>query len=217
MSLLVVARDPALRVLLGVQGLYQVLTGATDFLMVVLALSILHIGQGGAGYLNAVLGAGGLLAGVATVRLIGRSKLAGIVVIALVATNIALAALGFNTMVLLAFVLLASAFSVLESCMDIGLALGVVSVRVPFAIGGSRGAFWIPALAGVVVIVALSGRLLAVDRSAPVPHVQIELLRSISIFSCLNGPALEGVAHQLVPVTARTGTVVVGRGDRGDR
>ena len=48
-SLSVVLHDPALRVLLGAQGFYQVLTGATDFLMVILALSILHIGQGGAG------------------------------------------------------------------------------------------------------------------------------------------------------------------------
>jgi len=243
-SLSRVARDPALRVLLGVQGLYQILAGATDFLMVILALSILHIGQGGAGYLNAALGAGGLLAGLLTVGLIGRSRLAGIAIFALLATNLVLAALGFNSLVVLAFILLglvgfggglfdvtartllqraappgslASAFAVLESFMDAGLAIGVVIVRAANLLGGDRGSFWIPALVGVAVVVALSVRLLAIDRSAPVPHVQIELLRSIPIFSCLSGPSLEGVAHQLVPVAVPAGTVVIRQGDPGDR
>jgi hypothetical protein len=243
-SLSRVAHDPALRVLLGVQGLYQILAGATDFLMVILALSILHIGQGGAGYLNAALGAGGLLAGFLTVGLIGRSRLAGIAIFALLGTNLVLAALGFNSLVVPAFILLAlvgfggglfdvtartllqraappgslaSAFAVLESFMDAGLAIGVVIVRAAYLLAGDRGSFWIPALLGVAVVVALSVRLLAIDHSAPVPHVQIELLRSVPIFSCLSGPSLEGVAHQLVPVAAPAGTVVIRQGDPGDR
>ncbi len=243
-SLSVVLHDPALRVLLGAQGFYQVLTGATDFLMVILALSILHIGQGGAGYLTAVLGVGGLLAGSVTVGLIGRSKLAGIIIFAFLAANLALGGLGFNTSAVLAFTLLGgvglfgglfdvtartllqrsappealtSSFSVLESLMDAGIALGVVVVRLSVAVGGDRGAFWIPGLVGVVFVIILSRKLVAIDRSAPVPHVQIELLRSVPIFSCLNGPSLEGVAHQLVPVTVRAGEVVVQEGDAGDR
>jgi hypothetical protein len=243
-SLAVVARQPALRVVLGVQGSYQVIAGATDFLMVILALSVVHIGQGGAGYMTAVLGAGGLMAGIVTVGLIGRSKLAAIVIVALLGANVFLGVLGFNSTVVLAFVLLgavgfcggvfdvsartllqraappeslASAFSLLESLMDAGLAFGVVIVRVAFALGGARGAFWIPGLGGVVVVLAVSRKLLAVDRSAPVPHVQIELLRRVPIFSCLSGPALEGIAHQLVPQSAGAGEVVIREGDRGDR
>ena len=243
-SISVVVHDPALRVLLGAQGCYQVVVGVADFLMVILALSILHIGQGGAGYLTAVLGVGGLLAGSFTVGLIGRSNLARIAVISLLSANVALAALGFNKTVVLAFLLLggvgfcgglfdvtartllqraappeslASSFSVLESLMDSGLALGVIIVRASVAIGGDGGAFWIPGLVGVVVIIALSRRLVAIDRSASVPHVQIELLRSTPIFSSLSGPALEGVAHQLVPVSEPSGAVVIREGDPGDR
>ncbi|MGA2530109.1 MAG: MFS transporter [Acidimicrobiales bacterium] len=243
-SISVVARDPALRLLLGIQGSYQVIAGATDFLMVILALSILHIGQGGAGYMTAMLGAGGLLAGFATFGLIGRTKLGGTIIVSLLCVNLLLASLGFNQIVLLAFVLLgavgfagglfdvtgrtllqraappeslASAFSILESLMDTGLALGVVIVRAAFAAGGDRGAFWIPGLAGAFVVLAASRRLLAVDHAAPVPHVQIELLRSVPIFSCLKGPVLEGVAHQLVPVRAGPGEVVIRQGDPGDR
>ena len=243
-SLSTVAHDRSLRVLLGVQCVYQIIVGATDFLMVILALSILHIGQGGAGYLNAALGAGGLLAGLATVRLIGRANLAGFAIFTLLSTTLALAALGFNSLVFAAYLLLglvgfggglfdvtartllqraappdslASAFAVLESCMDVGLAVGVLIVRGAFLIGGDRGAFWIPALAGTVIVVGLCGRLLSIDHSAPVPHVQIELLRSVPIFSGLSGPALEGVAHQLAPTTAPAGTVVIRQGDPGDR
>jgi MFS family permease len=243
-NLLVVAKDPALRVVLGVQGSYQVIAGATDFLMVILALSVIHIGQGGAGYLTAVLGVGGLLAGSVTVGLIGRAKLAGIIIVTLVGANLFLSALGFNSTVVLAFVLLgavgfcggvfdvsartllqraappeslASAFSLLESLMDAGLALGVVLVRVAFALGGTRGAFWIPGLAGAVIVLALSQKLLAVDRSAVVPHVQIELLRRVPIFSYLSGPTLEGIAHQLVPLSVAAGEVVIREGDHGDR
>jgi len=101
--------------------------------------------------------------------------------------------------------------------MNVGLALGVVIVRASVAIGGDRGAFWIPGLAGVVVIIALAQRLFEIDRSAPVPHVQIELLRSVPIFSSLAGPTLEGIAHLLVPVSARAGEVVIREGDPGDR
>jgi MFS family permease len=240
----VVARDPMLGVLLGVQGFYQVLVGASDLLVVILALSILHIGQGGAGYLNAAIGVGAVLAGAVTVGLIGRSKLAGTGVFAFLGATVILAVIGFNTTVILAFIFLAavglcgglfdvtartllqraappeslaSAFSVLESLMNFGLALGVVIVRGSVAIGGDRGAFWIPGLAGVVVIVLLARRLFAIDRSTPVPHVQIELLRSVPIFSSLAGPTLEGIAHQLVPVSALAGTVVIREGDFGDR
>ena len=243
-SLSKVVHDRSLRVLLGVQCIYQVIVGATDFLMVILALSILHIGQGGAGYLNAALGAGGLLAGLATVRLIGRSNLAAFAIFTLLSTEFALAALGFNSLVLAAYLLLglvgfggglfdvtartllqratppdslASAFAVLESFMDTGLAVGVLIARGAFVIGGARGAFWIPALSGAVIVVVLCGRLLSIDHSSPVPHVQIELLRSIPIFAGLSGPALEGVAHQLTPTTAPAGTIVIRQGDPGDR
>jgi MFS family permease len=243
-KLSVVAHDPAMRVLLGAQGFYQVLVGVADFLVVILALSIMHLGQGGAGYLNAALGAGGLLAGTATVLLIGRSKLAGLLILAFLGACLALAAIGFKKTVVLAFILLggvgfcgglfdvtahtllqraapsealASAFSVLESLMNLGLALGVVMVRLAVGLGGDRGAFWMPALAGAVVIIALWHRLFRIDRSAPVPHVEIGLLRSIPIFSSLGGPSLEGVARPLVPVSARAGAVVVREGDPGDR
>ena len=105
---LVVARDPALRVLLCVQGFYQVLVGASDLLVAILALSILHIGQGGAGYLNAAIGVGAVLSGAITVGLIGRSKLAGVGCLRVLGATVILAVIGFNSTVILAFIFLAA-------------------------------------------------------------------------------------------------------------
>ena len=50
--------------------------GALDVLYVVLALGTLGMGEGGAGYLNAAFGAGGVLGIAATASLVGRAHLA---------------------------------------------------------------------------------------------------------------------------------------------
>ena len=55
------------------QSLYL---GAMDVLFVVLAINELGIGQSGVGILNAVFGAGGLVAVFVTVGLVGRRRLA---------------------------------------------------------------------------------------------------------------------------------------------
>ena len=72
-----------IRVLLILTTFYFVLVGSLDFLCVILALGILHMGPGGAGYLNAALGAGELVAGFATAFLIGRRRLVRTLVLSL--------------------------------------------------------------------------------------------------------------------------------------
>jgi CRP-like cAMP-binding protein len=64
----------------------------------------------------------------------------------------------------------------------------------------------------------VAGRpLLAVDRAATMPVVELGLLRSLPMFAPLRAPELEGLAHALVPVTATAGEVVIHQGDVGDR
>ena len=60
---------------LGCSG-QRVLGGALDVLLVVLALDLLVIGEAGVGYLNAAIGAGGLVGAAMSVPLIGRARLA---------------------------------------------------------------------------------------------------------------------------------------------
>jgi len=74
-----------------------------------------------------------------------------------------------------------------------------------------------PAICAVVLMAVLWRRLRSIDASATVPQVEIQLLRSIPIFAALPAPALEGIARELVPMTAPTGTVVIKEGESGDR
>jgi CRP-like cAMP-binding protein len=68
------------------------------------------------------------------------------------------------------------------------------------------------------VVLILSARTLAeIDRRAPVPVVEISLLRSLPLFAPLGAPELEGLAHGLQESTVPAGTAVVREGEPGDR
>ena len=64
--------QPAPRLLSILLTAQWILVGALDLLFVVLAVDVLHRGQGWVGYLNTAYGAGGVVAGVAGVALVGR-------------------------------------------------------------------------------------------------------------------------------------------------
>ena len=64
----------------------------------------------------------------------------------------------------------------------------------------------------------LSARTLAeIDRRAPVPVVEISLLRSLPLFAPLGAPELEGLAHGLEETRGAGRDVVVTEGEPGDR
>lgn len=222
---------------------YFLLIGSLDLLCVVLAVDYLHMGRGGAGFLNSALGGGGLLAGFVTAFLVGRRRLANTLVIALSIAVAALACIGAIRNVAIAVLLIvavglagavfditgrtllqrsapsdaiAGSFSILESLMDMGLALGAVLVRVAIAIGGVRAALLAPAVIAVFLIVGLWSRLRKIDTTATVPQVEIQLLRSISIFAALPAPSLEGMARELEALSVSTGTAVITEGEDGD-
>ena len=242
-NVLLAIRNPQIRVLLALHTFYFVLIGALDLLCVILAVDYLHMGSGGPGFLNAALGGGALLAGFVTAFLVGRRHLATTLTIALSIAVGALALIGAILGVVPAILLIgavglagavfdvtgrtllqrsapsdaiAGSFSILEALMDLGLALGAVLVRVAIAIGGLKAALFAPAVVAFLLIVALWRRLQKIDSSAVVPQVEIQLLRSLSIFAALPAPSLEGVARDLELVTVARGTVVIQEGDHGD-
>jgi len=242
-NLLVAVRNPQIRVLLALHTFYFVLIGALDLLCVILAVNYLHMGPGGPGFLNAALGGGALLAGLVTAFLVGRRQLAKTLTVALSIAVVALAMIGAIPRVAPAILLIgivglagtvfdvagrtllqrsapadaiAGSFSILEALMDSGLALGAVLVRVAIAIGGLKAALVAPAVVALLLIAGLWRRIQNIDASATVPQVEIQLLRSISIFAALPAPSLEGVARDLEPLTVSQGTIVIKEGEGGD-
>ncbi len=234
---------PQLRVLLTLHAFYFVLIGSLDLLCVILALSVLHLGAGGAGYLNAALGAGALLAGFVTAFLVGRRHLSRTLTLSLAISVGALAVIAAVPRVAPAFILIATvglagtvfditgrtllqraappdaiagSFSILEATTDFGLATGAVLVRAAIAVGGVRAALLAPAVVAAVLIAVLWRQLTRIDATATVPQVEIQLLRSLPIFAALSPPSLEGVARQLEPVAVAAGTVVVAQGEPGN-
>ena len=237
-------REPAARTLVGVLSAQFVAIGALDVLYVVLAISVLDLGGSGAGYLNAAFGAGGVAGIAVTVALIGRRRLMPALVLGVVVWGAAFALLGAWPTTLGALLLLAAAgagrslldvagrtilqrtapgdvlsrvFGVLEGLSMAGLALGSLLTPALVSLFGARWAIvGIGALLPLAVLLA-SRQLLEIDRRAPVPVVEIALLRSLPLFSPLGAPALEGLARGLVELQATAGTAVIREGEPGDR
>jgi MFS family permease len=241
-SLRLTARRPRLRLMVGLLTADAVVVGALDLLIVILAIAVLRRPQAWAGYLNFACGVGAVLAATASVALVGRRLGAPILVSALAVSG-ALAALAFRpglaaTVALLTVVgaghallevasrtllqrsvpahLLGRVFGVVEGMMMAGYALGAVLVPLLVYLGGSR-----LALLGVAAVLPLAaaagGRgLVTLDAEAPVPVVEIALLRSLPLFAELPAPAIEGLAAALTPVEVPAGAVLIRQGEPGD-
>jgi hypothetical protein len=242
-GLRLLAREPAPRLLVTLLGAEWVVVGALDILFVMLAVQVLHRGQGWVGYLNMAYGVGGVLAGVAGMALIGRRRLVPPILGSVILIGAALALSAFSTaagatIVLLAVVgagralfnlasrtllqrtvpaeVVGRVFGVAESIAMTGLAVGSALVPLLVVAGGTVAALL--GTAAILPLVALVGGrgLFALDAAAHVPIVEIALLRSLQIFHALPAPALEGLARSVEPVGLAGGDVLIREGEQGD-
>jgi Cyclic nucleotide-binding domain/Major Facilitator Superfamily len=238
------AREPSARMLVGLLGGQFVAIGALDVLYVVLAISVLDLGGSGAGYLNAAFGAGGVAGIAVTAALVGRRRLLAPLVLGIVVWGAAFALLAAWPTTLGALLLLAAAgagrsvldvagrtilqrtapgdvlsrvFGVLEGLSMAGLAIGSLLTPALVDLAGARWAVaGIGALLPLAVLVAARA-LTEIDRRAPVPVVEIALLRSLPLFAPLGAPSLEGLANGLAEVEVPVGAVVIREGEPGER
>ena len=221
-----------------------VMIGAFDVLAVVLAVGQLGLGGSGAGYLTALHGLGAVIGAAASFMLVGRARIVPVLLVAGVVGGVAFVALGLSTTLPLALIVVAvvgvsrsllevSAATLLQRVTPTALlarifafkeglamgawALGSIMVPVLIAIGGvSLALIGTGAIVPLVVLLRFR-RLISVDSAATVPVVAIALLRSIQIFRALPVPALEGVAHGVIHLSAVAGSTIVRQGDLGDR
>ena len=225
-------------------GSASILFGALDVLLVVLSIESLSMGLSGVGFLNAAVGAGGIVGAAVSALLVGRPRLAIPFGAGLLLWAGALAAVGALPLPIVVFVLLALAgmgrvvmdvagrtllqrvapeallsrtFGVLEGIYMGSLAIGAILAPGLIAMAGIRGAFLAAGLA-LITFTALSwGRLLRTDAVGVVHQRELVALMRVPFFAPLPGPALERLAAALVPVTAPGGAMIIIQGTVGDR
>ena len=239
----VLLRERQPRAVLSVLGAAAVMWGALDVFIVVLALDVLSLGESGVGFLNAALGAGGLLGAALSVSLVGRRGLAGPLGLGVLLWSVALAAIGLVASVPAAAGMLALAgigrvvmdvtattllqratdprmlsrlFGVLEGVHMAALAVGAIVAPVLIALTGEQGAFLLAATAMLLAAAVAWPTMRRLDDAAVARPREVALLRSIPMFAPLGVPAIERLASAMVPVHAHTGSEVVRQGEPGD-
>ena len=238
-----IARDPRLRLVVGLFSAQTLVNGAFGVLIAVSALQLLDLGPGGVGYLNAAVGVGGLVGGLFSLALVGHRRLATTFGIAVAGTGAPLLLLGGVATSAAAYVafgligianiicdvsgftilqrgtpseVLARVFGVLHSLVYVTVALGAVIAPVLVHQFGVR---WTLVVVGLLlpVLAACTHASLSRFDAEPADPRRIELLLGIPIFSPLSPPVLEQLAARLTPVHAREGDEIIRAGDHGDR
>ena len=240
----VVVANRSVRLVVGLIGAVSILVGAADVLAVTLALGVLQLGTGAAGYLTAAFGGGGIAGAAIAMTLIGRRRIAPHLLAAALAGGLSFVLLAIDPTLGLALFLfttagaakivfevaaqtllqriapthvLSSVFAGAEGLTMAGLALGSLVVPLLVALGGVRIALvGVGALLPLLVLLRLRA-LLTLDSQATVPVVEISLLRTLPMFAVLPPLELEGVARALIEVEVPAGEPVVVEGEDGDR
>ena len=238
-----IVRTGDLRVLVGLLSAQVLVAGALNVLTVVVALQLLHGGDGHVGLLLGATGVGGLLGALPALALSQRVRLtttfgiglvvwgAPIAVIA-IAPSIGLACVMFaivgvgNTLVDVSGIsllqratpdrLLGRVFGVLESVIIGSAAIGALVVPLLLHVSTVRLALVAVGALLPVSAALLWQRLRRLDAPAPDARL-IELVRGHPIFAPLPETVIERLAAVLEPVTIAAGETLFRAGDEGDR
>lgn len=239
------AREPTLRVLVGLFTAQTFVAGAVQVYIVVAAIELLDLGDGGVGFLNSAMGVGALVGGVLALSLTGVRRLSPAFMLGVVLWGAPLIAMGLWPVAGLAMIMLAvlgignslvdvAAFTLVQRAVPdevLARVFGVIQMLWLASVG--VGAMVAPLLidwlglegaliaTGVFLpaLVLLFGRKVAqIDAAAGVPDPdELRILASVPIFAPLPVMTLEHLASRLVPLRLEPDTVIIREGDAGDR
>ena len=240
-----IAREPSLRVLVGLFTAQTFVAGAVQVFLVVTAIEILDLGDAGVGYLNSAVGVGALIGGVLALSLAGARRLSPAFMVGVVLWGAPLIVLGLTQSTLLALIVfallgvgnslvdvaaftlvqravpdevLARVFGVIQMLWLASVGIGAVAAPVLIGAVGVDTALIITGIALPALVLVTSRRLVHIDAIAEAPdEATLRLLGSTPLFAPLPGASLEHLAARLVPLRVEQGTVIVREGDAGDR
>lgn len=221
----------------------NLLVGSFDVLFVIIAIDLLGLGDGGPGYLGALVGAGALVSMAATTVAVRRSKLRPTLMAAIVVASMLLILLGARIdrpVVVFALPLIGLCMASMDALSRILLQrstdprnLGPLfaAVGVIAGIGQITGSLLALAMVAVgsaelalvvlgVLLLALAGvsvrSLRRADAHADVPSVEMALLGGLPMLSSLPTIGLEAVARSVERIDVQGGQEIVREGERVD-
>ena len=238
-------RNPPLRLMMVLLTAQTATFGAAQVFIVVAALQVLDLGDGGVGYLNAAIGIGAFIGAVGALSLTGASRLSPAFLTGIVLIGVPLMAIGVWQEVAVAVValalmgvgsslvdvagltlvqrsvpddVLARVFGVIQMLWSASIGIGAALVPVLIAWLGIQWAFIAVGAFLPLLVVLLGAKVARIDAEADAPEAdELRVLASVPIFAPLPGGSLEHLAARLVPLRVDAGTVIVREGDAGDR
>jgi len=238
-------RHPALRVMMVLLTAQTAIAGAVQVFIVVSAIELLDLGEGGVGYLNSAIGIGAFIGAVGALSLAGADRLSTPFMVGIALMGLPLIAIGIWPNVLTAVVVLAvlgigsslvdvsgltlvqravpdevmaRVFGVIQMLWLASIGIGAALVPVLIAWLGIKAALIAAGAFLPVLVVLLGAKVARIDAAAPAPDAdELRILASVPIFAPLPGGSLEHLAGRLVPMRLEAGAMIVREGDSGDR
>lgn len=239
-----VTTSPSITVLVAIYTSWALASGALNVLIVVAAIELLEIGEGGVGVLNAAIGVGGIVGAVASLSLADTGRFGLLLGVGMIAWSVPLALVGVWPATVLAAVflgvlglgnivmdtaaltllqrvvpdeVLARVLGLIEGLWVGGIGVGAAVVAPVITLVGIRGALVAAGLVLPLLAIVAWSSLRSMDVDADRPGAVLDLLRSIPLFAALPPAALERLAANFGELKVAEGDEIVRQDDVGDR